>query len=517
MIARKKNHFWTFYIIFTSVLIVLGVICVMYVRSLLEEYERSQPEALVESIISAMKSDAESGALWKKPEYSLPEPGKFDSARDMKTELTDLLNSPDLKAIQKLGLSESDEMVYSVTDGQNAFAEITLEAVGDPVTKLIIFSWREWKQKGAADIFPSRDYTVRIPAEFTATLNGIEITDEEKISSEDGENEYLLKGICLPPKFEVTDGFGNKADSSIKNGTLVSSVYSYSLVLPKSISVRVDGEEAEGTGDPDSGQISYNIIRAIKPEIIISDVLGNSLEYGGESSIPVTNVSVKATDRFRIRIDGKEVPLSAAVMYDDPEFEQFSEYAEGLPKIAEYDISVLIEDPEISAEYPDGHAETLPAGDRRADLCSWSGSDEVPAELALQVNVLEIAEKWSLFVSKDLPGDLYGLGEISRHLIRGSYQYLVAYRYVYSIDITFISVHTLTNPPFTGEKVCNFRKITDDCFSVDISFDKHMIMNSGGEIIDSMNDRFYFLRYKDTWDAVPGWKLVAMKELVDNG
>ena len=517
MADRKKKRFWTFYLIFTSVLIVLGVICVLYVRSLLEEYERSQPEVLVESIVSAMKSDAESGALWKKPEYSLPEPGKFDSGRDMKAELTGMLNSPDLRAVPKLGLSDPDEMVFSVTDGKNAFAEITLEAVGEPVTKLIIFSWREWRQKGAAEIFPAHDYTVRIPAEFTATLNGIEITDEEKVSSEDGENEYTLKGICLPPVFEVTDAYGNKADSNLKNGTLVSSVYSYSLALPKTITVRVDGAEAEGTGDPASGQYTYEIVRAVKPEIIISDVLGNSFEYGGESSIPVTNVSIKATDRFRILVDGKEVPLSAAILSEDPEFEQFYDYAKDLPKKADYDIYVLAEDPQISAEYPDGHSEMLTAGEHNADLRSWSGSDDMPADLASEVNVLGIAEKWSLFVSKDLPGDLYGLGEISKYLIRDSYQYRVAYRYVYSIDITFISIHTLTDPPFTGEKVRNFRKITDDCFSVDISFDKHMLIKSGGEVIDSMNDRFYFLRYKDTWDAAPAWKLVAMKELVDNG
>ena len=107
---------------------------------------------------------------------------------------------------------------------------------------------------------------------------------------------------------------------------------------------------------------------------------------------------------------------------------------------------------------------------------------------------------------------------LSRYLIEGSYQYDVAYTYNNSVDKTFTSIHTLLDPPFTEESVSNFVMITDNCFSVDISFVKHMYLNSNQAMDDSMNERCYFVRYDSTDDYIdnPTWKLVGMKEVVNN-
>jgi hypothetical protein len=73
------------------------------------------------------------------------------------------------------------------------------------------------------------------------------------------------------------------------------------------------------------------------------------------------------------------------------------------------------------------------------------------------------------------------------------------------------------NPPFTNETVRNFTWLTDNCFSVDISFDKHMLLSSGMQVTDSMNSRFHFVKYDSTNDWVdnPTWKLVNIKEIVE--
>ena len=99
---------------------------------------------------------------------------------------------------------------------------------------------------------------------------------------------------------------------------------------------------------------------------------------------------------------------------------------------------------------------------------------------------------------------------LSKHLVYGSYQYNVAYKYSYSIDRTFTSIHGLKNPVFTGERVSNFVWLTDGCFSVDIRFVKHMIV-SGRDVDDEMNERCYFLK-----DADRKWKLIGMKEVLDD-
>jgi co-chaperonin GroES (HSP10) len=46
-----------------------------------------------------------------------------------------------------------------------------------------------------------------------------------------------------------------------------------------------------------------------------------------------------------------------------------------------------------------------------------------------------------------------------------------------------------------------------------------MVLRTGVSVDDSMNDRFYFAKYDDTNDKVdnPTWKIVSMKEIVNNG
>ena len=139
-------------------------------------------------------------------------------------------------------------------------------------------------------------------------------------------------------------------------------------------------------------------------------------------------------------------------------------------------MAVLEDKPAIEITDRDGNSVSWEEGSRTLDLTQPVGTDSIPESIAAEVDPLAIAEKWSLFVSKDLPGQSYGLYDIAQHLIPDSYQYKIATNYAFGIDITFTSIHTLKNHPFTGETVSNFVAITDNCFSVDVSFSKHMIL-----------------------------------------
>ena len=87
----------------------------------------------------------------------------------------------------------------------------------------------------------------------------------------------------------------------------------------------------------------------------------------------------------------------------------------------------------------------------------------------------------------------------------------MARKYATGIDITFTSSHVLLNPTFTENSVTNFTWLTEDCFSVDISFVKHMKLTRTGELVDDpMNDRFYFVRHEG------GWKLASLKEVLND-
>lgn len=108
--------------------------------------------------------------------------------------------------------------------------------------------------------------------------------------------------------------------------------------------------------------------------------------------------------------------------------------------------------------------------------------------------------------------------QLEPYLIEDSYQYQVVLQYATGVDRTFTSKHTLANPAFTEETVTNYVQIADNCFSVDISFVKHMILSYGARVDDPMNDRFYFVKYDDTDDGTdnPTWRIASMKEIVNN-
>ena len=173
-----------------------------------------------------------------------------------------------------------------------------------------------------------------------------------------------------------------------------------------------------------------------------------------------------------------------------------------------YTIVILKDDAKV--EVTDSEGEVLALDPERTvqDLTGASAPtplDSVPAEVAATVDVLQVLKDWSLFMSVDLD-----FASLSKHLIYNSYQYKIAYKYNYSIDRTFTSWHTLKNPAFTEESVKNFVWLTDDCFSVDIRFVKHMLV-SGKDLDDEMNERCYFAK-----DAGGKWKLVGMKEVIEN-
>lgn len=123
-------------------------------------------------------------------------------------------------------------------------------------------------------------------------------------------------------------------------------------------------------------------------------------------------------------------------------------------------------------------------------------------------DVLDLAEKYSLFLTDDLAHGVYGHGfsKISPYLIKDNYMYEMAHGWAYQVDITFVSNHRLKNPIFTNEKVNNFIFYNDNAFSCEVYLEKNMVVN-GQDRVDIMHDRLYFVYYEG------GYKLVDMKSI----
>ena len=443
--------------------------------------------------------------------------GEEVSEKDIEQIYADLFRSADTRFTPKAGLHAENETVYIVkTSDGITLAEITLEAIGEPMTRLAVFTWQEWKLKSAEPTLTPKTYTLSVPKDFDVSINGLSLTDEDGVSADESTVLYTLENLYFKPEVKIISKTGLEAEYSIKGDRIIPIIYDYNLTLPASITLTLNGEPQTGTPASD-GYMTYDICEVTKPEVLISDLYGNTVSYEGGNTLPLTVLTVDATDRHTVKVNGTAVPHSVASYRPNPDYEVFAEYVSNIPRLATFEIAVLQDEPLIVIEDQKGNSVAWEKGIRSMDLTESVSGDPLPEAIAAEIDPLEIAKKWSLFVSKDLPGQSYGLYDITQYLIPGSYQYKIATNYAFGIDITFTSYHTLKTPPFTDETVTNFVQITDDCFSIDISFKKHMVL-SNGDLVDTMNERLYFVKYdnpSDDWDT-PTWKLASMKEMSTN-
>ena len=205
--------------------------------------------------------------------------------------------------------------------------------------------------------------------------------------------------------------------------------------------------------------------------------------------------------------EGGEIPEGVSKTIVNPDFESLVGLVDGLPNQVEYNIAILEKDADIAVYDSNGNTVELDANEKSHNLMNVEVLQEVPAEIAAEINVLEVAQNWSLYMSND-----FSFANISKLMLPNSKQYKVAKDYSTSIDRTFFSNHILLDPAFTENKVSNFTWITEDSFSVQVSFVKHMKLTRTGQFKDdAMNDRFYFVRSNGKW------LLAALKEVVVDG
>lgn len=510
---EKKLTFKKFYVCYLIVLAVAVSAAVIYVNGLLQQYEDLRPETKVQEGIDQLASEAKEADFWSK--YFLPEieVGEYEAHMDVQSKYLELLADENVSFTTKNGNHEEDELFYVVENGGVNLAEIKLKATGPSVTKLTILNMREWELVSANPIVETRDYTISVPSDFNVVVNDITLLPGDGEKGKESEITYTVSGVYLEPEFDITDKDGNKVNYVVKNNRVMAEFYDYSLTLPAMLKVTINGEICQGQPAGNS-RVHYDIRVLEKPELVISDYFGNTMNYEGGDEVPLTFMTITADSRYNVTVSGQPVPTEIVTTSANKAYEQFRDYVKDLPQVSVYEIAVLNRDVEVSVTDENGNPVTLEPGKTTYDLTMERNTlKEVPQKVSSDIDVLDVAKKWSLFMSNDL-----AFTKVKQHLIADSYQYEVAVQYATGEDITFTSAHTLGNPAFTQEEVTNFVWITDDCFSVDISFVKHMILKTGTGVDDYMNDRFYFVKYDDTEDDIdnPTWKIASMKEIVNN-
>jgi len=509
--TKGKITFRKVYLIYLAALLVLMLLAVGYVRAVLKDYERRQPERQVEQAMAELSADAEAGTLWEK--YALPEvavPGRFEENVDVKAAYLALWSGEDLGYTQSSAPHAADELLYTIHSAGFPLAEVVLGTAGEPVTKLGILTSQAWEIRSLTPVFTSHDLTLSVPADFSVTVNGTALTEADGTVDSRSMVTYAIPGVYVKPRLTIQDASGQTAQYTFRGDRVLPELYNYTLTLPAALTVQVDGARMEGQTQ-ENGMVRYDVVRLNKPEVRISDRYGNTVDYEGGDELPLTYLTLSALDQT-VRLG--DTVLSPDRQSVPEEYAAFADYVPDLPQVAVYQIAVLQENAEITVTEAGGGTTALEPGRHTYDLTGLGqGQESVPAEIAGEVDVLDAAQKWSLFMSNDLRFTV-----LAPYLIKDSYQYNMAYKYAHSIDITFTSNHTLKNPTFTDISVTNFVPIADNCFSVDISFVKHMLLGNGLDVDDAINDRFYFVKYDDTADGKdnPAWKIAGMKEVVNH-
>lgn len=509
----KKLPFWGGYLLYLLILIAVVSACILYVRNLLGRYEDNLPERRAEAAAQELAADAmEEDLFWEK--YKLPEliPGRFEESLALKGAYLAQYMGDNPVVVQK-GAAGEDELCYTVENNGKVIARVKLRASGPAVTRLAILNFREWEIEDVSPILEKREYSVVVPADFDISVNGIALSGEEGIA--DGkEITYTIEGVYLEPVFDIRDENGNKVEYAIEDGRVLTEYYYYTLVLPSALTVRLNGTVCEGE-ELAENRVRYDIRELVPPVVEISDDYGNVVNYEGGEELPLTHVTIKADSRYTVNVAGGTVPEGAVSNIPNPEYALLADYVEDLPQLSLYEIAVLEENAKITVWDEAGNTVPVDPGQDKIDLTAQEkGPGDVPDSVADRIDVLAVAQAWSLFMSRDTP-----FSEVSGYLMPDSKQYDVAKKYATGIDITFTSRHTLGNPAFTENEVTNFVWITEDCFSVDISFVKHLFVGGGRKVDDPMNDRFYFVRYEGKQGRTGGsaWRIVGMKEILDNG
>lgn len=511
-LIKQRHRFRLIYLLYLGVLVALVAAAVLYVGSLLRQYEESQPQRHAENAAAALVSDAADGTFWSK--YNLPDvtPGPLEQNRDVRSEYLTLYTGGALTCSPKIGTHAEDELFYTVSRDGFPLAEVKLKAAGPTVTKLAILSIREWNVESITPLLEEHTYTMTVPNTFVVQVNGIKLTPADGQAKDTRCTTYTLSGLYLKPELKITDQAGTPAQYALKTNRIAVEYFDYSLTLPSALTVTLNGEVYTGESIGEN-RVQYDITSLTKPTVTISDHFGNTVNYEGGNALPLTMATIIADETYTVQVQGSSVPQQAVSTRANPEYIHFIDFVENLPGLCTYDIAVLQDDAKITVTDPLGNPVALDPETNAHDLTGHMATlDTVPAAVSEKVDVLQVAQNWSLFLTRDLP-----FAQVVPSLISSSYQYEVAYKYAHGIDITFTSKHTLMDPPFTDTSVENFTWITDDCFSVDISFVKHMILTrTGEEVTDPMNDRFYFVNYDDTNDGVdnPTWLLASMKEII---
>lgn len=506
----KNKWLWILYAVYVLALIALILKTTNYVNGVLQDYEASQPENVVEAEMDRLKTAIENDATDSVITFHEIEQAEYDiDISDFREYKDKLKNAKQLTYKIKNSYSESEQQFYIMADNE-AVAVLTLESVKEEV-KLAILTVNEWRVKSVTPIvtLSNYDYVVEVPKGFRIIINGTGLNNVQK--TENGWETYVVETLYTEPEIKIFDAYGNEALYDIVDNHVRPIVYAYTLTLPVGCSVFAGGVEQKGVTEGD--EVRYDII-TLQEHLELEDAYGNRMVYRGGDDIYTYDYVVKIPDNFQITVGGNPADCYITEAEEIVKYQYASEYTK-MPQKLTYTLPNALCEPQITiVDNIDQRVECV-FENYSFEVTEQTGLEFVPEEIANQIDVLEIAKNWSRFMTRDLKGSNKGFGTMKQYFIEDSYLYETAYKWITSVDSSYTPRHTYKNPPFTEENVSNFVSYGDNIFSCDIYFVKHMHLTSYNmDVDDILNSTFYFMNYDETEDGKdnPHWVIIDIQE-----
>lgn len=237
-------------------------------------------------------------------------------------------------------------------------------------------------------------------------------------------------------------------------------------------------------------------------------------------SVQTHNYTISVPSDYTVSVNGHmvgEKNLVKTVNKSNKDLELIKQYVQiptGATNI--YKIQNLVNPPEIKINDASGNNVSFTPDSKGNISVEGSGAAASEPELSDEVKnrSLEMIQTWQRFLLAELTGANHGVATVQQYVIKDSAYYKQAEEYSHSVDITFISDHTVGSPEFSDVVVDEYKVYSDNCYSLHISYKKNMYLTRTKQnTTDDIDMTIYFVNYDDSDDGVdnPHWAMAYMK------
>lgn len=515
----KKHAFWIFYGVYLAVIIIFIVCAVRYVQKNIDEYEAYQPERVLDNMIDGFEAAASNGTIYTILKYPDIEASVFDPEQATNSIFTEYERK----------VAEVDKWTYGVLAGSYSASkrEYGFYGDGELLAKATITSdnerpiladfltVNEWKPGDVVPFLTYKKYVcaVEVPKGFYVWVNDIPISaDNPKVEATENENNviYRISDLLVMPSVKAADSKGNNCPLTETDGYFSADVIRYHLILPDSYTVYENGDKVTGVKVATGTEYKFD---SVFDSLEIRDSYNQTIRYKNGDNVGVYDVSFRVPSNFEVNFLGEDAKKFLVETEENPLYAQLKDVEtrttgeplkydvySRIPMIDKYTITDSIIQPEVLLCDNTGLWSTAEFENNYFEITTQTGTDEIPKEILEEINPLEIAKLWSLFMSDDVPGNNHGYSKIEAFLLPDTQWYTFAIQWCKGVDITFVSRHSSTE--FVDERVTNYVRYSDVLFSCDIFLDKDVYVTTPtftGDVHDYINSTFYFYRYNGVW------------------